>query len=103
MRERVLRDLNAHTVAPNFSLYFRFYSLHLDAVLRYAMACVLIFHSAGVIYDQVVDIGCLRDADARVLRHDGWRSGYRQRGQQQWQQLERKHIQRQHRQFIHAI
>ena len=103
MRDSVLRDLNPRTVPPNFRLYFRFYSLHLDAVLRYAMACVLIFHTAGVIYDQVVDIGCLRDADARVLRHDGWRSGYRQRGQQQWQQLERKHIQRQHRQFIHAI
>ena len=103
MRDSVLRDLNPRTVPPNFRLYFRFYSLHLDAVLRYAMACVLIFHTAGVIYDQVVNIGCLRDADARVLRHDGWRSGYRQRGQQQWQQLERKHIQRQHRQFIHAI
>ena len=103
MRDSVLRDLNPRTVPPNFRLYFRFYSLHLDAVLRYAMACVLIFHTAGVIYDQVVDIGCLRDADARVLRHDGWRSGYRQRGQQQWQQLKRKHIQRQHRQFIHAI
>lgn len=72
MRERVLRDLNAHTVAPNFSLYSRFYSLHLDAVLRYAMACVLIFHSAGVIYDQMVDIGCLRDADGRVRGHDRW-------------------------------
>ena len=65
-----MRDLNYLILAPNFSLYFRFYSLHLDAVLRYAIGCVLIFHLAGEIYDQMVDIGCLRDADGRVLRHD---------------------------------
>ena len=77
MQDSVLRDLNHCLLPPNFRLDFRFYSLHLDAVLRYAMTCVLIFHLAGVIYDQVVDIGCLRDADGRVFRHDrrwfGWR------------------------------
>ena len=83
MQGCALRDLNRCILAPNFTRYFRFYSLHLDAVLRYAIGCVLIFHLAGVIYDQVVDIGCLRDADGRVLRHDRWRFGRRQLGLRQ--------------------
>ncbi len=83
MQGSALRDLNGRLLLPNFRRYFRFYSLHLDAVLRYAMGCVLIFHLAGVIYDQVVDIGCLRDADGRVLRHDRWRFRRRHTGLRQ--------------------